>query len=347
MIETQIHTNMIRGAMETSALAETIVKMQETCKNCTPTSMLECVTDCNIWKTKNEIKELKKKTQNPTFTTQLLNTLKNRRRIQALQILCSGRRTTDKIQQELRKSGFYHSQGTIQEEYIAPLLKTELATEDHNGYSATLFGRKINEFLKDFYEIGEYLPAHSECHEEALLNNFLEGPKTYEDLQRTVPAKTIPRMLSRLQHKGLLESNKEKDLVFFFKSRRDLNKEICSSTEKRVYENITPQGISARKLSAASGISLRRTYKYLRKLKGKKLIFMRENPRHYSLTEKGQRLALVLHDVQDFIHELSDLERQIVQLEDLNLAPSLITTRIRNESRKTAVMQDNRNPRAY
>ncbi len=56
MIETEIHANMLRGAMETTALAERIVKMQETCKNCSPTSMLECVANCNIWKTKNEIK---------------------------------------------------------------------------------------------------------------------------------------------------------------------------------------------------------------------------------------------------------------------------------------------------
>jgi len=347
MIETEIHANMLRGAMETTALAERIVKMQETCKNCSPTSMLECVANCNIWKTKNEIKDLKKRTQNPTFTMQLLNTLKNKRRIQTLQILCNGRRTTDRIQQELGKSGYYHSQRTIEEEYVTPLLETELAAEDHNGYSATLFGRKINEFIKDFHEIAEFLPAHSECHEEELLNNFLEGPKTYEDLRSTARAKAIPRMLSRLQHKGLIESNKEKDLVFFFKSRRDLNKETCSSTEKRVYENIIPQGISARKLAEASGISLRRTYKYLRKLKGKKLIFMRENPRRYSLTEKGQRLAIVLHDVQDFVHELSDLERKIVNLENAKMTTGIITTRTLTQNRKPAFLQDNKNRRSY
>ena len=341
MIEAEIHANMLRGAIETTALAEAMVRMQETCKNCSPTSMLECVTNCNIWKTKNEMKDLRKTTQNPMFTMQLLNTLKNKRRIQTLQILCGGRRTTDKIQQELRSSGYYHSQGTIEEEYISPLLKTELAAEDHNGYTATLFGRKINEFLKDFNEIADYLPAHSECHEEALLNTFLGGPKTYEDLQKTAPAKTIPRMLGRLQHKGLIETNKEKDLVFFFKSRRDLNKETCSSTEKRVYENIIPEGISARKLAAESGISLRRTYKYLRRLKGKKLIFMRENPRRYTLTEKGRKLSIVLFDVQDFVHKLSNLESQIVQIENAKVATSVMTTRALSQNRKSVFPQRN------
>ncbi len=328
--------------METAVLAETLTRMQQTCRNCNPTSMLECVTNCSIWRMKNEIKELKKKTQNPTFLLQLLNTLKNKRRVQTLRILCNGRRTADKLQQELRNAGYYHSQGTIEEEYVAPLLKTELASEDHNGYSVTLFGRKINEFLKDSPEIGDFLPAHSECHEETLLIDFLEGPKTYEDLQRTIPGKTIPRMLSRLQSKGLIESNKEKDYVFFFKSRRDPNREVCSSTEKRVYENILEQGVSARKLAAASGISLRRTYKYLRRLKGKKLIFVRENPRRYTLTNEGQRMARVLLNVQKFVGELSDLERQIVQLEGPNVVPELITerTRLPRKNRQSAFLKD-------
>jgi hypothetical protein len=40
-----------------------------------------------------------------------------------------------------------------------------------------------------------------------------------------------------------------------------------SPTEKRVYENILPYGISARQLAEKTEISLRRTCKYLRRLK--------------------------------------------------------------------------------
>ncbi|MDH5634359.1 MAG: hypothetical protein OEY30_00885, partial [Candidatus Bathyarchaeota archaeon] len=56
-------------------------------------------------------------------------------------------------------------------------------------------------------------------------------------------------------------------------------------------------GISSRVLSKALGINLRRAYKYLRNLRGKKLVFRRNVPMSYQLTEKGKTVAKFLKEV--------------------------------------------------
>jgi predicted transcriptional regulator len=45
------------------------------------------------------------------------------------------------------------------------------------------------------------------------------------------------------------------------------------------------------------GINLRRVYKYLRNLRGKKLVFRRNVPASYQLTEKGKTVAQFLEKV--------------------------------------------------
>ena len=48
---------------------------------------------------------------------------------------------------------------------------------------------------------------------------------------------------------------------------------------------------------------MRRTYKYLRGLKGKKLVFIRRTPKMYGLTGKGEKLASVLQGLQHLVEE--------------------------------------------
>jgi predicted transcriptional regulator/DNA-binding HxlR family transcriptional regulator len=280
--------------IEQTSLVDTLKKMEETCSACKPLSMTFCVTDCKIWKTKNESRELHKRMQDPNFVTDLLNTIKNRRRLQILQIISRGQSSTDRLQQELKKLGHNHSQQTIIEEYIDPLVEVELAHEAEGKYYATAFGSKLNEITKSAQDIEDLLPPHSECYEEKILAGLINQPKTYEQFNGSISTRSIARVLSRLQTVGLVETNKEKDHVFFFKTQRNPNKEKLSPTEKKVHESISEDGISARKLAQRAQISLRRTYKYLRRLKGKKLVFTREKPRTYALTIKGLQLAMTL-----------------------------------------------------
>jgi predicted transcriptional regulator len=79
-----------------------------------------------------------------------------------------------------------------------------------------------------------------------------------------------------------------------------------------VYEHINEEGVPARRLAERTDISLRRTYKYLRRLKGKKLIFTREKLKSYALTEDGVQVARFLQSVQDLTREILEASVQVL-----------------------------------
>jgi DNA-binding PadR family transcriptional regulator len=191
-----------------------------------------------------------------------------------------------------------------------------LAGEDQNRYYATVFGCRLNELIKDFSDVENVLPPHSECYEETALGMLLDKPKTYEDLKSMIPAKSVARVLNRLQKAKLIETAKENDYVFYFKTKRDSNIAKLSPTERRVYDNIPPDGISARKLVEKTRISLRRTYKYLRRLKGKKLVFTRKRQKSYALTAKGLQIALMLKGIHDLAAEAAETASKIIKDEE-------------------------------
>ena len=316
MVNAETYLNTTNRAAEQASLAETAKKLEQRCQNCKPLSMLECVADCKVWKLKNEFRQLHKIMHDPSFINHLLNTMKNKRRMQILKTLIKGEYSISELQQELKKLGYCHSQETIIGEYINPLIEVGLVEEKQQKYHSTMFARKTNDVLKDRYDLFEALPSHSECYEEKMLTILFNGPKTYEELERLVPARSIARILKRLKTAEMIETTKEKDFVFFFKTRRDPSKESLSHTEKRVRENLSGEGISAKKLAAKTGISLRRTYKYLRKLKGKKLIFVRKKPRVYVLTEKGLQTITRLQQLSDLVQEATATLSQLFQNQD-------------------------------
>jgi predicted transcriptional regulator len=175
-----------------------------------------------------------------------------------------------------------------------------------------MLGRRLIELTKRCPDFVEILPPHSEGYEETLLADLLKETMTHENLEKLIPSATVARVLGRLQAAGLITTTKENDHIFFFKTQRDPNKESFSPTERRVYESILEEGISARRLARRMNISLRRTYKYLRRLKGKKMIFTREKPKSYALTEKGIEVATVLQRVQNSIREVFEVAAQIL-----------------------------------
>ncbi len=297
--------------------------IENTCKNCKPLTPTSCISGCKTWKLKNEFRKLHERTENPKFMTSLLNTLKNKRRLQVLEIMSTKHLSIVQLQQELQKLGSSHSQGTIVEEYVNPLIKVGLAGENQNLYHATLFGRKIDELLRNFRDIEDVLSPHSECYEEITLDLLMKAPMTYEKLSETIPAKSVPRVFSRLQKAELAETGIEKDHVFFFATKRSPNGTEFSSTEKRVYEGIPREGISARKLAGKTGISLRRTYKYVRKLKGKKLVFARFRPASYSITDKGIEIGRMLEAVHNMAAEALAATAHLVQEEQTGQHTSL------------------------
>ena len=311
-MKTEDYQVPLQETEEKTSLADTVKEWEETCKNCNPLTIITCLTGCKIWKLKNEFRKLYKKMKNHNFMIKLLNTLKNDRRLQILEIISEWCYSIARLQQELKKRGYYHSQQTIAEEYLTPLIEVGLAGEDQNRYYATVFGCRLNELIKDFSDVENVLPPHSECYEEKALGMLLDKPKTYEDLESMIPAKSVARILNRLQKAKLVETAKENDYIFYFQTKRDSNSVDFSPTERRIYENIPIKGISARKLAEKTSISLRRTYKYLRRLKGKKLVFARKRPKSYALTAKGLKIAKMLRGIRNLTLETSASASHIV-----------------------------------
>lgn len=50
------------------------------CLNCAPTSPLECINRCQVYKLKNELRTLREQMNNPNYKKELHNTLKNQTR---------------------------------------------------------------------------------------------------------------------------------------------------------------------------------------------------------------------------------------------------------------------------
>ena len=296
-------------------LAEMLRTLDAECRNCAPLTPLKCITRCNVWKLKNELRRLRETMDNPNFIKDLFNVLKNETRLHILNAIVKNRYSVDQLQQELKKAGYTHSQDTINEEYLQPLMSVGLAAETRDEYYATMFGGRLTELLEHFPEFVNVLPAHSECYEETLLSELRTGPKTFQEVEALISPKVASRVLKRLKIAGLIETPEERDYVFFFKSKRDPRKETLAETERKVYNAIPEEGIPAKKLSEKIDFSIRRIYKYLRGLKGKKLVFTRKTPKTYGLTVKGEKLAALLQDLQNLVEETWNSSEQVVSNE--------------------------------
>lgn len=305
-----------RNSEHNKDLSEMFKTLDAECRNCAPTSPLECITRCQVYKLRNELRKLRETMDNPNYIKELFNVLKNQTRLHILQAIVNGRYSVSQLQQELKKTGHSHSQDTINEEYLQPLMAVGLATESRDEYYATTFGGRLTNTLGSFPEFAEMLPAHSECHEETVLRALMTGPKTFEEIETLISSKIASRILKRLRSVGLIETPEDRDYIFFFKSKRDPNKETFTDTERKVYQSIFTEGISAGKLVKETGLSMRRTYKYLRGLKGKKLVFIRRTPKAYGLTCKGEMLASVLTELQQIVEETWSFSQQVINSHD-------------------------------
>ncbi len=254
-----------------------------------------CVEQCETWKVKKELRETARRLSEANHGLDLLNAVKNQRRLKILDILWECMFSFDELQSRLRKMGFSHSQGTI-DEYLMPLIQAGLVKENGNRLGLTLYGRKVHDTVVKHGFAG-WLPIHSEGYEERILRSLLDGVKTRGELLEVAPAKSLSRTLRRLIERKLIVSDSVPDRVFYFRTKRALSTEKLSHTQKKICEAIPQAGISARDLSRTVGVNLRRTYKYLRSLRGKKLLFRRDMPVMFELTERGKSVAEFLYEV--------------------------------------------------
>jgi len=309
---------------ENHDLSTVMKSFDQECRNCSPASPLQCITRCKAYKLKNELRTLRKALSNPDYMRDLLNVLKNETRLQIVQAIADRRYTVGQLQQELKRTGQIQSQTTISEEYLHPLVAVGVATQIGEEYYATTFGLRLTPLVGRFQQLAKKLPSHSECYEEALLQSLLTGPKTFEHIESVISQKNVARTLKRLSSAKLIDSPKERDYIFIFKSKRDPNKETFTTTERKIYDALSDQGISVGNLAKKTDLSARIIYRYLRCLKGKKLAFCRRTPKTYRLTSLGEKLASSMQVMQEIVEDTWNSSEIAVQDNRSSVQPTQI-----------------------
>jgi DNA-binding HxlR family transcriptional regulator len=274
------------------------------CRNCTPITPFECINNCRVYQLKNELRNLWAAIDNPNYLKELFNVLKNPARIHVMQLIANDPSSLSQLMESLSRLGFVYRQDILSEEYLPPLIAVGLVSRLRNNYHITTLGNRLAPMLGEFLHFADMLPGHSECYEEALLQSLLSGPKTFEDIEEIIAPKNVSRTLSRLHSAGLITTPEARSYVFFFKTIRAPSKERITATDRKVYDAVAQKdGIPAGEIAKATGLSLRRTYKHLKKLKCKKLVFFRKTPKTYTLTSTGETLALVLQGLQQTVED--------------------------------------------
>jgi DNA-binding HxlR family transcriptional regulator len=284
-------------------LVEILKQADRVCQYCEPISPMICVERCEIWRAKNEFLEMNGTLCADEHVHDLLNVVKNDRRQRIIEALSERSRGIKGLQEYLKSRGYYHSQHTIASEYVEPLIEAGIVKRDDIKYRLTLYGQKFRDVLNRF-DVENPLPPHSRCYEEIVLKKLKDGPKTYADLVDSLTQRSLSRSLRRLTENGLVAKSKNPEYVFYFITKK-VPKKSFSPTEKKVYEAIPEDGTPARELSNKVGINLRRTYKYLRKLRKRRLVFTRKKPKTYELTPSGTELANFLEETANLVSDAS------------------------------------------
>jgi len=218
----------------------------------------------------------------------LLNVLKNKRRIKLARILQEQSLSLDEIQQRLKGEGYYHSRDTLRKHYAGPMVASGLLAEEGGRYRLTDEGRDIITILGDT-DLGSIFPSSSGCYEETCLL-ALEVPRNYDELSHYLPKADLQRTIRRLQMKGLVTKDRPDRHVTYWRTMERPDVPL-SKTEGKVLQSISEDGTGVNEVAKAVGISLRRTFKYLKRLREKGLVTNTSNVTLLSLTEVGKELA--------------------------------------------------------
>ncbi len=324
VLEINSHQWLSKIVEHSSQLVEIFKQAKRFCQYCEPTSPLICVERCEIWRAKNEFLEMRDVLCADEHVHGLLNAVKNDRRQKVIEALSERPRSMKGLQEYLKSKGYCHSQHTIASEYVEPLIETGVAKREDTKYKLTLYGQKFHDILKRF-AVENSLPPHSYCYEEKLLEEMKDGPKTYANLVESLNQRSLSRSLKRLTENGLVTKSETPNYIFYLRTKK-VPKKPFSPTEKKIYETISEAGISARELSDKVGITLRRTYKYLQRLRKRRLVFTRKKPRTYELTPSGKELANFLGETANLVLDASKASAVLLESSEKTaemLVPSL------------------------
>jgi hypothetical protein len=142
------------------------------------------------------------------------------------------------LQLELRKAGIRQSQRAISQEFLQPLTSLGIVNESQGEYRLTLFGSRLTNVLGCFSEFASTLPASSKCYEETVLQHLLSGSKMFESIESVILLRNVSRTIKRLRSERLIKTSADREYVFFFKTKRDPNKETLTATERKIYDAV-------------------------------------------------------------------------------------------------------------
>jgi predicted transcriptional regulator len=324
-VEIESHQWVSKAADNRGEFIEILKDAESTCQHCEPTSPTICVETCDIWKTKNEFLEMNGTLCSDNYSNNLLNAVKNDRRQKVVEALSERPRGIAELQGYLRENGYYHSRRTIADTYVEPLKRVGLVKNYGNKYKLTVFGRKFEGVLSKS-GVKDSLPSNSNCYEEIVLRTLEDGPKTYANLAEFVPQSILSRSLQRLAKKAMVTRSESPDHVFYFKTKRVPKKQF-TLTEKKVYDAVPEAGISASELSEKVDTNLRRTYKYLRRLRRRRLVFTRKRPRTYELTPSGREVADFLEATTNLVSDASKASTFLLEQQRQGDTPEDIQSR--------------------
>lgn len=230
----------------------------------------------------------------------LFVSLRNQRRLALLEEL--GRSSglgLEELQGRLRSRGYYHSRSTLGK-YLRPLCEAGLVTKT-DKFKITPRGARVND-VEELGELEGFL-RFSKHNEELFLMALMDGPKSHWELTKMVVIthpSTVWRVSRRLERQGLLIVAHPKDRVSYFRTDKEVKGNL-SPTERRLLVAIEKGQGTIRGLSEEVGINIRRTYKYLRRLRQKMLISTSKRATIFELTNTGKQVCEKLLQIANLL----------------------------------------------
>ncbi len=251
----------------------------------------------------------------------ILNALKNPRRRALLEILVKdGPCDVATLQKKLKDYGYYHSQSTIENSYVLPLIKAELVRREDNKFAVTDLGVRIYEIIKD-REWPSVLAKPNQCYEELVLLFLHDSPKPLREVLLLVPGHEISRVLKRIA--DLIE--KQRTHVYCTPLLPEPPSD-ASPAEREIFNIIKEEGeITVSEVIRRASVIPRTVFKCLRRLKEKKAIKSYRRPSMIALNEKGKEVAAFLWSIASQIlrktEEYDDLVRTVVEYLSAKVEP--------------------------
>ena len=265
-----------------------LADITETCESCRPPNPIMCVESCPIWTLKRKYRDAFKELAEKPSLTELLNITKNVRRLKILECLHEKPCTLEALREYLKNVGYSHSLNKLRHHYVKPLVDVSFVEEQNGVYAITFKGKSIYNLLTTS-EIAK-LSTSSQVSDETILKNLLSGPKTYDELREISPNGSLLRSLRRLQKNNFVFKPTLNGRVFYFATKRRPTRKL-SPTEMKIFSVLPPEGLSSKDISEKAGMSVRRVYEYLKRLKYKRHVRKEEKTVVYTLTDAGKSLA--------------------------------------------------------